>query len=161
MALVDRTGKLARFTIRPGNAAENIELLPLLDGVQTDELIADKAYDTNAIRQLLASQGIAATIPPKANRKVLYEYDRESYKTRHRVENIFVDLKQFRGLATRYCKLGTCYSAFICLARWVLDTRLTSRTRKVRAQAYSGTQLVMDLFSQEDDRSCATHPGCA
>jgi transposase len=148
MALVDRTGKLARFTIRHGNAAENIELLPLLDGVQTDELIADKAYDSNAIRQLLASQGIVATIPPKANRKVLYEYDKESYKTRHRVENIFVDLKQFRDLATRYCKLADSFSALICLARWVLDTRLTSRAGKVRAQAYSGTQLVMNLFSQ-------------
>ena len=68
MALVDRTGRLVRFTIRPGNAAENLELPTLPDGVQTGELIADKAYDSNAIRAMLASRGIVATIPPRSNR---------------------------------------------------------------------------------------------
>ncbi len=123
MALVDRTGRLVRFTIKPGNAAENKELSTLLNGVQTDELIADKAYDTNPIRLSLTTDGIIATIPPKSNRKVQYEYDKESYKTRHRVENYFARLKQFRGIATRYCKLGESFEAFISLADWFLETK--------------------------------------
>lgn len=123
MALVDRTGRLVRFTIRPGNAAENLELPTLLDGVQADELIADKAYDSDQIRQSLAADGIIATIPPKANRKVQLAFDKEQYRIRHLVENLFADLKQFRGIATRYCKLAESYRAFINLAGWVIETR--------------------------------------
>ena len=132
MALVDRTGRLVRFTLHPGNAAESPLLPVLLDGVETDELIADKAYDTDPIRTMLASQGIVATIPPKSNRVVQYEYDKASYRTRHLVENLFVDLKQFRSIATRYCKLADSFRAFISLARWVIDTRPTSRSAKIR-----------------------------
>ena len=78
MALVDKSGRLVRFTLRPGNAAENKELPTLLNGVHTTELIADKAYDTDAIRSALAASGIIATIPPKANRKVQYWFDEDS-----------------------------------------------------------------------------------
>ena len=70
MAIVDKTGRLVRFTIRPGNAGEAPELTTLLDGVPTGELIADKAYDSDPIRLALASQGIVATIPPRVNRRV-------------------------------------------------------------------------------------------
>ena len=49
--------------------------------------------------------------------------DRESYKRCHLVENLFADLKQFRGLATRYCKLVERYQSMVCLAGWVLATR--------------------------------------
>jgi transposase len=130
MALVDKTGRLVRFTIRPGNAAENLELPTLLDGVKTSEVIADKAYDSNAIRRFLAESDIIATIPPKSNRRVQYWYDKASYRTRHLVENLFADMKQFRGIATRYCKLGESYRAFINLAGWVLDTKPGRRTAK-------------------------------
>ena len=120
---MDRTGRLIKFTIRPGNAAENLELPTLLDDVQAGELIADKAYDTNSIRQSLAADGIIATIPSKANRKLPLFFDTEQYKIRHLVENLFADLKQFRGIATRYCKLGESYRAFINLAGWLMETR--------------------------------------
>lgn len=123
MALVDKSGRLARFTVVPGNAAENKELAPLLDGVHTNELIADKAYDTDSIRSALAASEIIATIPPKANRLVQFWFDEESYKERHLVENLFADLKQFRGIATRYCKLVESFEAFIELAAWFLETK--------------------------------------
>ena len=111
MALVDRAGRLVRFTIRPGNAAESIELNTLLDGASTNEVIADKAYDTNSVRLSLAAKGIIATVPPKSNRIIKPDYDKESYRTRHLVENFFADLKQFRGIATRYCKMADRYRA--------------------------------------------------
>lgn len=47
---MDGSGKLVRFTAGPGNAAECKELTTLLDGISTHEVIADKAYDTDAIR---------------------------------------------------------------------------------------------------------------
>ena len=130
MAMVDRTGRLVRFTLKPGNAAESPELATLLDGVQTSELVADKAYDANPIRSLLAANGIIATIPSKENRRRPIWHDPASYRTRHLVENYFADLKQFRGIATRYCKLAESFVAFIKLAGWFLETRGTGRTKK-------------------------------
>ena len=121
--MVDRSGRLLRFVIRPGNAAEHSALPELLDGVHTDELIADKAYDTNPTRDLLAARGMVATIPPKRLRTVQYDYDRAAYRTRHLVENLLADLKQFRGLATRYCKLASRFRSFIQLAWWVISSR--------------------------------------
>ena len=109
MALVDRSGRLVKFTIRPGQAAENLEVQGLLADLENGELIGDKAYDSDAIREWLEDAGIVATIPPKRNRKVQHWYDPLSYRTRHPVENFFADLKQFRGIATRYCKLGESY----------------------------------------------------
>ena len=80
MAVVDKAGRLVRFTIRPGNAAEAPELTTLLDGVLTGELIADKAYDSDPIRLSLASQGIVATIPPRVNRRIQTWYNPLQYR---------------------------------------------------------------------------------
>ena len=54
--------------------------------------------------ELLTVAGKTFVIPPKANRLVSRDYDRELYKTRHRIENFFARLKQFRAIATRYDK---------------------------------------------------------
>ena len=51
------------------------------------------------------------------------EFDEEAYRGRHKVENLFADLKQFKGVATRYCKLAERYRAFVSLAGWLLVTR--------------------------------------
>lgn len=120
---MDRAGKPVRFVVKAGNAAENKELGTLLDGISTNEVLADKAYDTDAIRLSLALFGIIATIPPKSNRKKWRKFDRESYCARHLVENFFAHLKQFRRIATRYCKLLSRFQAFLCLAGWFLITK--------------------------------------
>lgn len=151
MAMVDRTGRLVRFTLRPGNAAESSELATLLDGVQTGELVADKAYDADQIRSLLAANGIIATIPSTKNRRRPVWHDPASYRTRHLVENYFADLKQFRGIVTRYCKLAESFVAFIKLAGWFLETRGTGRNRKAPQYKVApgfggfGTQMQMIL----------------
>ncbi len=116
-----------RFTLHPGNAAESPTLPSLLDGLEVGEVIADKAYDTNIIRYALAEQGIKVTIPPRRSTsrrpRTQFPYNKESYRTRHLVENLFADLKQFRGLATRYCKLASRYASFVALAGWFIATR--------------------------------------
>lgn len=94
---------------------------------ETSELLADKAYDSDAVRLLLASKEIIATIPPKSNRREKPYYDAQSYKARHLVENAFVDAKQFRGIATRYCKLGAMYAGLLCLVAWFNGTKITRR----------------------------------
>ena len=69
LAATDRAGNLIRYLLLPGNAAESPGLLPLTDGIATNEAIADKAYDSDNIRKSLAVNGIIAVIPSKANRR--------------------------------------------------------------------------------------------
>jgi transposase len=85
--------------------------------MQADTLIADKAYDADArVLGPLAEAGKTAVIPPKANRKQPREYDRDTYKTRHLIENFFARLKQFRAIATRYDKTARNFLAAVYLA---------------------------------------------
>lgn len=98
---------------------------------ETSELLADKAYDSDAVRLLLASRGIIATIPGRSNRREPIYYDSVSYKARHLVENAFADAKQFRGVATRYCKLAEMFEGMLSLVAWYVGT---SRTRRGPSQ---------------------------
>ena len=83
--------------------------------------VMDKAYDSHAIRQFLAMQGIEAVIPPRANRTETIHYDPEKYQLREKVERWFNKLKQFRRIATRYDKLSRTFLAFVHLAAtWIM-----------------------------------------
>lgn len=72
-------------------------------------LIADKGYDTNAIRALVAMRGAEAVIPPTAQRRAPIAYDREAYRARNLVERLWCRLKDWRRVATRYDKLAANY----------------------------------------------------
>lgn len=83
--------------------------------------MADRDYDTNAILQQAARQGIDPVIPPKKNRLVQRSYDKYLYKLRHLVENAVLRLKGWRGLATRYAKRASSFLAIVqirCLVLW-------------------------------------------
>ena len=85
--------------------------------MDADTLIADKAFDADTrVVELLATAGKATVIPPKANRKVARDYDRDLYKARHLIENFFAKLKQFRAIATRYDKTAQNFLGAIHLA---------------------------------------------
>jgi transposase len=96
---------------------------PLLTDLDFSALLADKAFDSDAIRADLDDRGATAVIPPKANRVTTIPCDFEMYKWRHLVENFFCKLKEFRRIATRYDKTDTSFSAFIQLVGSVLATR--------------------------------------
>jgi len=67
-------------------------------------LLADRGYDTNEIVDFAEKNGMITVIPPKKNRRDQRFFDRDIYKLRHLVENAFLKLKQWRGVATRYAK---------------------------------------------------------
>jgi transposase len=71
-----------------------------------DRLIADKGYDTNAIRALIARRGAQAVIPSTNTRRSPIPYDRDAYRTRNLVERLWCRLKDWRRIATRYDKLA-------------------------------------------------------
>jgi transposase len=79
-------------------------------------LIADKAYDTNPLRALLADKGVEAVIPSIRRRKPLIPYDVAAYRQRNLIERMFGRLKDFRRIATRYDKLARNFLAGALLA---------------------------------------------
>lgn len=122
LAATDKGGRLIRYLLLPGNAAESPGLVPLVDGIATkgNVVIADKAYDSDRIRNSLAASGIIAVIPWKRNRKTPQSLDEARYRTRHLVENYFARIKQFRRIATRYDKTDTSFAAMIDLVAIIL-----------------------------------------
>jgi transposase len=83
-------------------------------------LIADKAYDTNRLRNLLAQLDIDVVIPSIARRKSPIPYDREVYRQRNQIERMFGRLKDFRRIATRYDKLARNFLAGVLIAATVI-----------------------------------------
>jgi transposase len=79
-------------------------------------LIADKAYDTNSLRSLLAAKGIEAVIPSIRRRKPLIPHDIIAYRDRNLIERMFGRLKDFRRVATRYDKLARNFLAGVLIA---------------------------------------------
>jgi transposase len=93
----------------------------LIEGITAEHLLADRGYDTNAIVEQAKIQGMKPVIPPKKNRLIQREYDKELYKLRHLVENAFLHLKRWRGIATRYAKNTSSFLAAVqirCIALW-------------------------------------------
>ena len=110
-----------RAIITEGTTADCTQAIALIDGLSAQNLLADRGYDSNAIIELAELQGISAVIPPKRNRKEQRDYDKDLYKARHLVENAFLYLKQWRGIATRYAKNAASFLAAVqirCLFLW-------------------------------------------
>ena len=79
-------------------------------------LLADKAYDADALRERIEQRGATASIPPKANRRNPPAFDAELYKQRNLIERFFNKIKHFRPIATRYEKRASNDLAMIKLA---------------------------------------------
>jgi transposase len=93
--LVDERGRPLCFLLTPGQAADCRHALTLLEGVTFAHLIGDRGYDTDGIRAWCAAHGIEAVIPSKRNRKVPIPHDRDAYRKRHRIENLFCRINDF------------------------------------------------------------------
>jgi transposase len=87
----------------------------LIDGIDMQALLADKGFDNNHLRDLLQETETKVVIPPKADRKQPIACDFAMYRWRHLIENFFCNLKQFRGIATRYDKTDESFAAFFFL----------------------------------------------
>lgn len=107
--------------ITQGTTADCTQASKLIEGITAEHLLADKAYDSDAIVEQAQNQGMNPVIPPRKNRKKQREYDEELYKLRHLVENAFLHLKRWRGIATRYAKNTKSFLAAVhirCIALW-------------------------------------------
>lgn len=93
-------------------------LLPALPNA--NELLADKGYDADWFRKALADRGIAACIPSRSNRKTPIEHDRSLYRQRHKIENMFGRIKDWRRIHTRYDRCAHTFFSAICIAATVI-----------------------------------------
>ena len=114
--LTDGFGQPLAFRLTPGQAAEQPQALPLLEGRKAEAVIADRGYDTRAIIARVRQMGAQVVIPSRSHWLVQRVHDRTLYKTRNRIERCFSHLKQFRRLATRYCRLQCCFHSTVALA---------------------------------------------
>ena len=118
---VDAHGMPVRMLITAGTTADCTLGEKLIEGIDAGALLADRAYDTDAIINAASVAGMQVVIPPKKNRKKQREYDEYLYKLRHLVENAFLMLKRWRGIATRYAKNTASFLAAVhirCIALW-------------------------------------------
>jgi transposase len=123
VALVDGLGDLARFVLLPGQRHDTIGVPPLIEGVAFGALLGDRAFDADWLRAELDKRGAIAVIPPKADRKGPFDFDRDTYRWRYLIENFFAKLKEFRAIATRYDKTDTSFRASINLAAALIASR--------------------------------------
>lgn len=105
-----------RFILTAGQAHDVTVVPELLDQLDGGAVIADRAYDTNAIRSLIAERGAKAIIPSTRSRSVRIPHDAVAYRLRNRIERFFNKLKHFRRIATRYDRQAAYFLAGLHLA---------------------------------------------
>ena len=96
-------------------AALMIDALP-----RAKTILGDKGYDADWFRQALIERGITPCIPSKANRKAPVPHDPILYRQRHKIENMFGRLKDWRRIHTRYDRCAHTFFSTICIAATVI-----------------------------------------
>lgn len=117
--IVDALGNPVAVSLTPGQQFDLSQAASLLEEVEA--FPADKAYDADALIEVLTDRSITAVIPSKANRLVQRDTDFALYRERNLVERFFCKLKGFRAIATRYDKLAKTFLAaiqLVCIVSW-------------------------------------------
>ena len=122
----DANGLPIDFKITGGDVHDSQVAKQLIDIVgEATYLIADKGYDSDAIRDKARKHKMKPIIPKRKNAKQPNpDFDSYLYKLRHLVENMFARLKQFRSIATRYEKLARNFESMIYLACTIIHAKV-------------------------------------
>ncbi len=120
---VDGRGRPLKLILSPGQRGDAPLAPALLEGLAPRRVLADKAYDSNALRAIIADMGAEAVIPCNPTRKRPIAYDFEAYKARNLVERCFNKLKHFRRIATRYDRRAIHFLSFLHIAAAMLWMR--------------------------------------
>jgi len=127
-AVVDANGNPFQLKLTEGQAHDGRSADDMLDSVGKGQtLLADRAYDSDALRNTLAERGAKANIKPMPNRVNIPKFNKKLYRKRNRVERFFNKLKHFRAIATRFEKHDANYLALVKLASARIWMRFMSR----------------------------------
>ena len=116
-ALVDAKGLPIALKLTAGQAHDGRSAEDMFDTVRAGTIVlADRAYDSNALRERLAGRGAWANIRAMPHRVDPPPFSGWLYRQRNAVERFFNKLKHFRAVATRYDKRDDNYLASVKLA---------------------------------------------
>jgi transposase len=116
-ALVDAMGMPIMLKLTEGQAADGRSAVDMFDTVgKGDILLADRAYDSDALRAEMEARGAWANIRAMPQRVIKPVFSHFLYKQRNLVERFFNKLKHFRAVATRYDQRDDNYLASVQLA---------------------------------------------
>ena len=115
--MCDGAGKPLVMLLSEGQMSDHKGARVLLESLPpASTLIADRGYDSNWFRDALEARGVSPCIPPTRSRKAPLDYDKTLYRQRHKIENLFARLKDWRRIATRYDRCAHTFFSAICLA---------------------------------------------
>jgi transposase len=127
-ALVDANGNPIALKLTEGQAHDGRSAADMLDGIGTGQiLLADRAYDSDALRETLAARGAWANVKPMPGRVNIPAFSSFLYRYRNLVERFFNKIKHFRAIATRFEKHDANYLALVKLAAARIWMRFMSR----------------------------------
>ena len=118
---VDTHGIPVRMFITAGIVADCSQTCKLIEEIDAGHLLADKGYDSDVLVESLHQRRVTPVIPSRKSRKNPRYYDKYLYRLRHLIENAFLELKRWRGIATRYAKNTASFLAAVhirCMAIW-------------------------------------------
>ena len=104
-----------------GHTSDYIGARALLSSIpKAGTLLADRGYDADWFRNALVERGISPCIPSRIGRKVHIAHDATLYRQRHRIENMFARIKDWRRIATRYDRCPILFLSACALAATVI-----------------------------------------
>lgn len=117
----DERGRPLTFFLSAGQMSDAKGALALLGSLPPAKILfGDKAYDADWFREALTERGVNACIPARRGRRSPADHDANLYRKRHRIENLFARLKDWRRIATRYDRCGELFLSAICIAATVI-----------------------------------------
>ena len=120
-AVCDGAGRPLVMLLSEGQMSDYKGAALMLDALpRAKVMLGDRGYDANWFRHALSERGIAPCIPSKANRKMQIAHDRALYRERHKIENMFGRLKDWRRVHTRYDRCAHTFFSAICIAATVI-----------------------------------------
>ena len=127
-ALVDAHGLPIALKLTEGQAHDGKSAADMLGALGEGQvLLADRGYDSDALRETLAAQGAWGNIKPMPGRVNIPVFSPFLYRLRNLVERFFNKLKHFRAIATRFEKHDANYLALVKLAAIKIWMRFMSR----------------------------------
>lgn len=123
--LTDAHGNPQDFIVTEGQAHDMKEASNLAKLTEAEFLLGDKGYDSEPLRDELLEKGVTPVIPRRKNsEKPNPCFDKDLYKARHTIENLFAKMKQYRAFATRYDKLKRNYISVVSIVSFMIWMRL-------------------------------------
>lgn len=120
-AVCDAKGRPLVLLLTPGNVHDCMVAQLCIEAMPPSaELVADKGYDSQVLREWLAGRGTQAVILPRKNRRIQYDYDAAIYRQRNVIERMFRRLKDWRRIATRFDRNIKSFIGAIALAATVI-----------------------------------------